>query len=454
VEEEIINKGYLEQLGLFELMALPFYLLVIFFIAYYYQRKKIGQNPSYTFFARGVMAKLLGATVFCFVYVYYYKGGDTIAYFEASRSYVKLLELRPSAFSGVYFGANTQSNFTQFDMYTGLPFGNMYFEARSAFVVRLLVPVLIMGLNSYLLSSIVLSFLSFFGIWRMYQLFYRYYPSMYKVMAYGFLFLPTVVFWGSGMLKDTITLSGFCIFVSSFEKCFISKQQRMKNLIFFLIAGYVVLIIKPYIIMASVPGIIAWLFHNKVRKIRSQGLKTLAIPFIYLLSIGVGIAILSVLGSKLDKFSLDKILFSAKEAQMDLKNENYQGHAFDIGNYDATVLGVISKVPIATLSGLCRPFIWEARNFVMILSALENLVLMYLLIYPFIRPGPRKTFKFLFNNPLLLFVFSYSILFAFSIGISTSNFGALIRFKIAYASFLAVLLLILYNYKKLKPSSN
>lgn len=449
MEDEVINRGYLERLEAGELMFLPFFLFLVFMVTYAYQRKMKNNNPSYTYLARGVMAKLVGGTVFCFVYIYYYKGGDTISYFESARSYANLLELRPASFVGVYFGENSAENYSMFDMYTGFPYYLMFFENRAAFVVKLITPFVIVGGKSYLISTLLLSLTSFVGIWRAYQMFYRYYPKFYRPLALGFIFLPSCIFWGSGILKDTITLSGFCWFVSSFEKCFISKDKRLINLLIWLFAGYIVLVIKPYIIMAAVPGIIAWLFHRRVVRIKSPFFRMMAIPMIFILSLLLGIGLLTILGNRLDKFSIDKVLFSAKEAQMDLKNEAYAGHAFDIGDYDASIAGIFAKIPIGTISGLFRPFIWEAKNFVMILSALENLGLIYLFIYPLVKFGPRKVFTILFNHPLLLFIFSYSVLFAFSIGISTSNFGALIRFKIAFAPFLAAMLLILYNYRKL-----
>ncbi len=450
MEDEVVNRGYLESLGSVELMAFPFYLFIIFYLSYAYQMKRIGNNPSYTYFSKGLMVKLMGALFFCLCYIYYYQGGDTIAYFESSRSFVNLLQLRPNSFLTVYFGSNSVENYSQFDMFTGLPFKYMYFEGRTMFVIKIIFPFVLLGFKSYLISTILLSATSFLGIWRMYQVFVRYYPEYYKQIAIGFLFLPTAIFWGSGILKDTITLTAFCWFVSSFEKGIISREKIVVNVLIALLAGYIILLIKPYILMACVPGMFAWMFHQRVAKIRNKFLKVSAMPIIYALSIVLGIGIMALLGDRLDKFSLNKVLFSAKESQMDLKNDAYEGHGFDIGSYDASVQGVMGKAPIAIVSGLFRPFIWEAKNFVMLLSALENLAFLYLFIYPFVKIGFKKTVLILFDNPLLFFLFSYSVFFAFSIGISTSNFGALVRFKIAFAPFLATLLLILYGLKSKK----
>ncbi len=284
----------------------------------------------------------------------------------------------------------------------------------------------------------------------MYQVFCRYYPEMYKPLAISFLFFPSAIFWGSGILKDTITFSGFCWFVSSVEMGLISKKKTIKNLFTAFVSGYIVLMIKPYIIMACLPGLIVWLTHERIRKISNVLLKNVAVPFIFAISIASGVGLMSVFADKLDKFSLDKVLDTAVVSQRDLKRVEYKGHSFDIGEFDASISGVLGKFPVATIAGLYRPFIWESGNFVMLLSGVENLVLLYLSLSPLFKIGPRRIFGIFFREPLLLFIFSYSILFAFSIGVSTSNFGALIRFKIAFAPFMASMLLIFYDQKKLK----
>ncbi|HXP48429.1 MAG TPA: hypothetical protein VN922_00660, partial [Bacteroidia bacterium] len=68
--------------------------------------------------------------------------------------------------------------------------------------------------------------------------------------------------------------------------------------------------------------------------------------------------------------------------------------------------------------------------------------LLYLTFLTLVRVRLR-IFKRLFKEPLLFFAFSYSVFFAFAVGLTTSNFGALVRFKIAYLPFFTACLYIL-----------
>jgi hypothetical protein len=113
-----------------------------------------------------------------------------------------------------------------------------------------------------------------------------------------------------------------------------------------------------------------------------------------------------------------------------LKQDYYGGHSFDIGEFDGTISGVFSKFPLAVTAGLFRPFIFEARNPVMFISGIENTFLLIFTLVFLFRVGPIKVLKYVSKEPLLLFSLTFAIFFAFGIGLSTSNFGALVRYKI------------------------
>ncbi len=453
-DDIIVNKGYLDDLGAVDMIAMPSYIILIVFISRVIKNKNIKDKPYYKYFTLGLYAKIFGAIAFCFVYTYYYKGGDTIGYYESTRAFSNLLLQHPSDFFDVYFSPASSAGYNTFDFHTGYPWAYLYFEERTLFTIKLLTPLVFLCFNSYLLSNIVLAVFAFSGAWQMYKLFVRYYPAYSKPIAIGLLFVPTVIFWGSGMIKDSITLSGVCWFFASFEKFFISKIDRKKSAFLMVLFSILVFQIKPYIIMAATPGMIVWLLYSRTYKIKNGFLRYAAIPFIVAASIGGGMLFLNLLGDSLGKFSIDKILETATVTQDDLKRDYYKGSSFDIGKIEPNVMGFASKSPQAITAGLFRPFIWEARNVVVLLSGLENLLLLFLCVFALWKMKIFGLFRFLFDNPLLLFLFLYSILFAFSIGISTSNFGALIRFKVAFLPFFAATFLLLYKMSRKNQSLN
>ena len=169
--------------------------------------------------------------------------------------------------------------------------------------------------------------------------------------------------------------------------------------------------------------------------IRNSAFRIIIIPLILFISIGGGFYLLSFLGQYMGKFALENIANTLVVTQNDLKKDYYHGHSFDIGITDASPLGLLSKFPSAFTAGIYRPFLWESGNAVMVISGLENTLLLLLTISSILRMNFIALFRKIFREPLLFFALSFSVFFAFSVGLSTSNFGALVRFKIAYLPF-------------------
>ena len=64
----------------------PLYLALIFFVGYIIKYSNINKHAEYKYFLSGLLLKILGVSLFALVYIFYYKGGDTIAYFQGSKA--------------------------------------------------------------------------------------------------------------------------------------------------------------------------------------------------------------------------------------------------------------------------------------------------------------------------------------------------------------------------------
>ena len=200
--------------------------------------------------------------------------------------------------------------------------------------------------------------------------------------------------------------------------------------------------------MALIPGATIWILYDRIKSIQSAFFRILIAPVI----IGIGILgssfILSSLGSSLGSYgSIDKAIDKAIVTKNDLTREAYGQNSFDIGEMDGSIGSILSKFPIALTAGLFRPFLWDVRNPVMLISAIENTILLFLTFRVFFRLGPIKVFRIIFSSPLLIFSFIFVIFFSFSVGLSTANFGALVRYKIPSIPFFMSLLMILDEVK-------
>ncbi len=426
-----------------ELISLPFYLLFIYLISNAIQKRKIGRNPLYKFYIWGLFLKIAGGIGFVLIYMFYWHGADTTAYFECCMAMNNLFLSDPGSwFQNEFVGASWE-HFYLFNTHTGFPLEYMYFDRQTYMVVRLVSPLLLFTFNSYLLTTVLLDWVAYAGIWKLFLVFSAHYPKRSNMFALAILFFPSVVFWGSGILKDTITLSCTGWILYSIYMAFILKRKRLMYIVVLFTALGTVLFIKSYIVVALFPGLLMWSLSSSIDRIHNTLVKALIIPIILVVSLGGGMYFISLFGDYMGKFALDKITTTLVVTQSDLKSDYYHGHSFDIGAIDPTPLGVLKKFPAAFIAGMFRPFIWESGNAVMLLSGLENTLILVLTLIAIVRTNIVSFFKKLIREPILFFSLSFAIFFAFSVGLSTANFGALIRFKIAYLPFFLCAIFIL-----------
>jgi hypothetical protein len=445
---EIENFSYIRFIHPFEWVMLGLYCIVIFAITFGVQVFRIQKNPVYRYYTPAVLMKVLSSVVFCLIYIYYYNGGDTVSYYETSRAVVNLAMKDIGAYFDVVTSSPSLAGYMIFDRETGYPWPYMYFDSQSFFVAKTLAPLLFLSGKSYLVGSVMLSWFSFFGVWQFYLTLCRHFPGMERRIAYGVLFVPSVLFWGSGILKDTITFSAVCWFIVGMDNILTKRGIIIRNALIVVLALYALLSVKPYVLYSLLPGSVIWVVTVWMKRIHSRFVKITMVPLAVLLAVALGYVGLSVLGGKMGKFSVEKMLVTASITQKDLKQDYYQGSSFDIGDFDPTVGGMLSKVPIAMRVGLFQPFVWEARNVVMIFSGLENLAYLLtaiFLLFKILR-NPRRLFRILNEYPILTLLLLYTLLFSVMVGLSTSNYGALVRFKIAFMSCYVVLLLILHGF--------
>ncbi len=406
--------------------------LVVLYVMFARQKNiHIKKNPEYRHYLWGFVAKTVGGIVFSMIYFYYYGGGDTIAFFYSAVSMAKLAALDPNAYFSVLFGPTDWEHLSMFNETIGYPFSYVYFDARSFFLIRIISPLVMMTFHSYLITTLVLSSISYIGVWRCYRTFVSYFPSLQDKLAVAFLYMPSVVFWGSAIMKDTVTLSAACWWLYSVDEIFFKRRRIPYHVCALVVSAFLLIMMKPYIFMALFPVSAMWLLYFQVSRIRSVLVKFVIIPMSVVAIVGSSLYVLTNLGDNLDKFSLDKMINTIQVTQSDMvRIDAYGANRFDVGVIDGTMLNLLSKFPIATNAALFRPYLWESHSVVMLLSALENFWLLTFTVLVFLRTQVVFFFRALAGNPIALMCFMFTVLFGFFIGISTPNFGALVRFKI------------------------
>jgi len=426
----------------------PIYFAVIVAIASSYKKKNIEEKPYFKYFLPGLYAKLFGAFSLTIIYHYYYGGGDTINYFHSSVVLLKAAGKDFGTYISLLFDNRSWENYSVFDSSTGWP---LYWRDDNSFaVVRYTTILSFFGARHFIPTAFLLASVSYAGIWKLFSIFAEMYKNYTKWFAIAILFMPSCVFWGSGIMKDTYTYAAICMLTYVFFQ-FLNNKKSLKYIISIIFLSYITITLKPYLFIAFAGGALAWYSVGRIQKIENKVARVTLFPLISAIVFSSGIFFYQRYGSALGQHysSVDVMLEQAVVIQDDLKKDYYGGNTFDIGTFDASISGVLGKMPQAITAGLFRPFLWEVRSPFMLLSAIENILFLMVVLYLLLNVGVFRLIRDIFSKPnIILFCFIFSISLSFIVGLTTANFGSLVRYKIPAVPFFMSMLIIMYINKK------
>jgi hypothetical protein len=436
----------------------PIYIIFLIIYTKKIIERKYINTPIRQYILPALYVRIIGCIASTFMYEYYYGGGDVYSYFAGSLCLDDALIDNPSMGIDMFFSkwedyTPIQKLYT--DHYGGG--GGWFFWADSSSIICKIGAITnLLAFRAYLPSALIITYFSFLGCWKLFLVFYDLYPHLKKEVAIATLFIPSVFFWGgAGMLKDTVVIASMGYFTYASYNLFIKRKNIFRSIMQLIINLYLMAVIKVYIVIAFVPALIVWVFLIYRSKITNRTLKALATPVLFAIgSVGAFFAIQKFSESS-QRYSSSEILKYAITAQkyMAQRTEMADGSGYDLGELDdLSPIGIIKTVPKAINVTLFRPYLWETKKPILVPSVLESLFFFLFTVYIFYRVGIIMTFKYVFGDPNVVFCLIFALIFAFAVGFSTYNFGALARYKIPCMPFYVLALFIMYSKIKKPPT--
>lgn len=422
------------MLGLNDLLLTPVYLAVLYLVAYGI-RGRLTNVYTRRYFIPALTVKFIGAISLGLVYAYYYKGGDTFNYFyHASLIQQAFADSFQAGIKLIVTSGGTYD--PQTTKYTDPMF---WYQVGSAeyLISRFTALLGLLCFNTYTVISLFFAFISFTGIWALYVTFIKIRPQLYKEFATAVLFVPSVFFWGSGLMKDSLCLGALGWLFYAFYKGTIQKRNILSCAIIGFCAAYALVLIKIYILLCFLPPALLWVFNENSARIKNTLIRILAKPIL----IGVGGLLAFYAATNLtkgdSKYDVDKIGERSKIVSEYLYDVSVKqnGSAYTLGAQDGTLQGMVELVPQAIVVSLYRPFIWEVKNPIMLLSSIESLIFLIFTIRIIVRSGFIKTLSLIISTPSLTLCFLFALIFAGTVGVVSNNFGTLVRYKIPLIPF-------------------
>jgi len=279
-------------------------------------------------------------------------------------------------------------------------------------MIKLLAVFDLFSRGNYYINVLFFDFLVFMGPLLLFRLFCAAFPDKKKALLVILFFLPSTTFWLSGIRAEGLILLFLSLAIYCAHQFFVKGSYRYSLQAIGGLGG--ALIFRSQFLLTFIPAFFGWtLCWKKPRK------AMLCFSAVYLccLCIFFGSVIVSP-ANNLPVFVVNK------------QQEFFQLHGntvFRLDTLKPTLPGFIRVFPEAFMNTLLRPFIWEAKGPLQLLTATDTLafwvLIILLLFYPVVNLRSR------FSHPLLLLLAFYGLSQILLIGYTVPFPGAIARYK-------------------------
>jgi hypothetical protein len=390
--------------------------------------------------------KILAGVALWAIYTFYYTDrvtADIYKYFDDSKIIADAFKKKPLNYFKLLTGIG--NNTPEFDQY----YSNMHFWAKkgggyndSHTIIRFNALIRLFSLGYYNVHTVVICFLSLIGLTAIYKTFIPHLKDKRTELVCVVFLLPSVLFWGSGVLKEGIIIFALGLLIYYFNKLF-----KWEAILICLLTTFLLIFSKFYVWVAILPGLIYLLWM-----IKTNGQKTFLKFFIVIIlfaSTGLNVDKFTPIQNPLVTLSQKQLEFNvlASGKMLDANSQiiPVAGSVVSLNKLEPTLKSFLKNAPQALKNVIFRPFIWESKSPLMIMAGFENLIIIFgiTICLLFIRPLRTVNWKF------VLMCFSFVLIQFLIIGETTPILGAVVRYKIIALPFLLIGSLFLYDKDKM-----
>lgn len=293
----------------------------------------------------GMLLKIVMAGPRYYLTEVYYKGeGDAGRYHQA----------------GVYFIENLQDG--RFDI-APAELASFPKETR---IVGYMVGILYTALGtSYFGGFLAFSWLSWLGLIFFFRAFQVAYPNAPPYfLAKLMLFFPSLLFWPSSLGKDAVMVFLLGLFTLGAARVLTSRKVPM-GILWMVLSGIGIMQIRPHLLLVAAVAMIA---STLSRPSGNVGRRGAALRILVLLAM-VPVLIMGV--GRLDQ------VFGTKDGSLSSSlNDTVERTSIGGSAFEARPVRGPQDVPLALLTVLYRPFLFEARSIAVFIAAAEAFVLL------------------------------------------------------------------------------
>jgi len=360
----------------------------------------------------------------------FFGGGDMFLYFSYGEILARMMERDPLHVIPEVTALLLHNRPHLPIMIIGTGTGTGTMSALAAWTFYLLGP-------SKYAASIALAMLSLCGKIAIYRVFRANVdPAFRWPVAIAALFVPSFVFWSSGLIKEAVVVAGFGWSLFGLH-LWIQEGRPVPGWVLMMVGTVPILLIKPYILFPLLLAGGSWYYWARSLKRGRVRIR----PAYFVLAALLGVGGIVVLGQYFPEYALDS--FTARSFELQQLGRR-GGSSYEMsGETPTTLIGRFAYAPAALLASLFRPFLFEVHNTPSLVNAVETAALTLLFLRILFTRSLGKVLRQIADNPFLVFCVVFVIAFGIAVGLASSNLGTLSRYRSPLLPFFVVLLLVL-----------
>lgn len=403
---------------------------------HFFELKKLSRLQLAIFFLMKVAAGILLTVIYTFYYTNL-SHNDIYRYFGDSVILSKVLFQNPAAWMSIMFGVGLEQPevFKYLENTQNFSHSNSDFITNNSLIIRLNVVINYLSLTNIWINTLFFNFLSFWGLVALYKALQSYFKILPSKLYLPIFLLPSVIFWSSGILKESIFFMAFGFWLHSFLRLMHSRLNVLDVLVL-IVTSWLIISVKIYVFIALL--FCAFIYMVLLAK--------QSVRLIYLISAMVIFSI-SWYNNFLSLTTWCEIIINKRIEFIDLAIVQNAGSLIQNVNLFTNCTDVFWSIPLALFDAIFRPLIWHSHNLFQLAFAIENILLLsmmlFLILKFFKKPEGRKMHLFVF---FILF----SILNYLFIGLTVPIEGAIVHYRIIATPFLLLSVLLLIDLEKFK----
>jgi len=341
------------------------------------------------------------------IHASYFNGGDTFLYNNESTRIAETFFNHPSYYIQSLLGLEVVV--PNADVFT-YPDRSLFWKDLGSYAIvhfhALLYPFT-QGAH-YELHIFFIAIMGLFASVNYYKVFEQILTLPRSFLLFCCFCMPSLTFWTAGLHKDAYLYFG----ISWYLIALLNIHQHQSFVRPLLTGIIITALTRHYLLALLIPATIAYLVT-----LRYPNKKTLTYLSVYSFCIFFSIAISGW-------FDLNLFEILAKQQNAFL-TETGNSAIKSVVPFDPSFWGILVAIPTSLINVLCRPFLWECKDFLQVLASIEVLFFFAIFSIALFMRQEQKTPL----HPLVYFVIFYTLSHLLLVGILVANIGTIARYR-------------------------